>query len=235
MESFTHLTHSDLKVSLYVRMRRSVQPEILDGLPACNLHAIASRRDLLRINHLMGNYRWLLRTVRRAGVSANHRLLEIGAGDGTLTKRLARALPASSVHALDLCGPPTDWPDPDTWISGDLLKFQKFANYTHLIANLILHHFEDESLHALGQTLDQSGIRKIIACEPCRRPLHTYQLRAGKWIGFNHVTLHDGVVSVRAGFRGDELPNLLGLARDRWSWSVRETWMGAYRLEASRR
>ena len=216
-------------------MQRSVQPEILDGLPVCNLDAVASRRDLVKINYLMGNFRWVRRQIRRSKLAKQDRLLEIGAGDGTLAKKLFHALDAVDYHALDQCGPPEDWPNDTQWHSADLLQFNGYSDYTHLLANLVLHHFTAVELSQLGARVRESGIRCIIACEPCRRSVHKHQLRAGKWIGFNYVTLNDGCVSVDAGFRADELPELLGLDSAAWTWSVDETWMGAYRMRADKK
>ena len=63
---------------------RRVQPEILDDLPAEDPRAVRSRRDLRLINRLMGNHRWVLRHV------AEHsgRVVELGAGDGCLARRI---------------------------------------------------------------------------------------------------------------------------------------------------
>lgn len=193
---------------------------------------MASRRDLVKINHLMGNFRWIRRQIRSSGSFKQDWLLEIGAGDGTMAKKLIRDLNTANYHALDQCSRPQDWPGHAEWHCADLLNFTGYSDYTHLLANLILHHFTSEALGRLGARIRESGIRCIIACEPCRRPVHKQQLRAGQWIGFNYVTLNDGCVSVDAGFRADELPQLLGLDSAAWSWSVDETWMGAYRMRA---
>ncbi|NBB79727.1 MAG: hypothetical protein GVY36_09820 [Verrucomicrobia bacterium] len=216
-------------------MQRSVQPEILDGLPACNLDAAASRRDLVKINGLMGNFRWIRHQIGRSNLGRHDRLLEIGAGDGTLAKKLLRDSSPANYHALDQCGPPEGWPSPTQWHSADLLQFTGYGEYTYLLANLILHHFSDRELSKLGTRIRESGIRCIIACEPCRRSFHKAQLRAGKWIGFNYVTLNDGCVSIDAGFRADELPGLLGLDPAVWTWLIEETWMGAYRMRADKK
>jgi len=216
-------------------MQRLVQPEILDGLPPCNIDAIASRRDLVKINQLMGNYRWIRAKIKACSSTNADRYLEIGAGDGTLARHLFQHLPRGSYDALDFSSQPESWPSDSKWIAADLLQFRDYDQYTHLIANLILHHFETDELATLGAKIHQSGVRHIIACEPCRRSFHKVQLRAGKSIGFNYVTLNDGCVSVEAGFRGDELPELLGLPRSEWTWQIDETWMGAYRMRAKRK
>ncbi|MGZ0655224.1 hypothetical protein ACWPKO_13580 [Coraliomargarita sp. W4R53] len=216
-------------------MPRIVQPEILDGLPPCNIDAIASRRDLVKINHLMGNYRWIRAKIKASSSTPLNRYLEIGAGDGTLAKKLSQHLPHGSYDALDFSSKPELWPAGSKWIATDLLQFRDYGQYTHLIANLILHHFKSGDLAALGAKINQSGVQQITACEPCRRSFHKLQLRAGKLIGFNYVTLNDGCISVDAGFRGDELPERLGLPHEEWTWQIEETWMGAYRMLAKRK
>jgi len=216
-------------------MQRLVQTEILDSLPTCNVDAIASRRDLVKINHLMGNYRWIRAKIAASLTTKSDHYLEIGAGDGTLGKRLIKHSPIVTYDALDFASRPTSWPSGSKWFSADILQFEEYSRYTHLIANLILHHFESDELSALGAKINESGVRHIVACEPCRRSFHKVQLRAGKLIGFNYVTLNDGCVSVEAGFRGDELPDLLGLSRAEWTWQITETWMGAYRMLAKRK
>ncbi|MDQ8194278.1 class I SAM-dependent methyltransferase [Coraliomargarita sp. SDUM461004] len=214
-------------------MPRLVQPEILDALPACNPDAIASRRDLVKINHLMGNFRWFNTIIKSQQPQA--RYIEIGAGDGSLAKRLCKLLPPGNYDALDIAAKPRACPNNCKWIVMDLLQYPNYTHYTHLIANLILHHFNSSQLSRLGTHIQNSGIQKLIICEPCRRAIHKLQLRAGKYIGFNYVTLNDGCISVDAGFRGHELAEQLGLSHKEWAWHIDETWMGAYRLLANRK
>jgi len=216
-------------------MQRTVQLEILDHLPACNIDAIASRRDLVKINCLMGNFRWMRSAIKSERNRAALRYLEIGAGDGHLGQRLIRSASIEHYDAIDLSSRPNSWPQSAQWFARDLLSFDGYGDYTHIVANLILHHFESVQLAELGESIQRSGVRCILANEPCRRALHKYQLRAGKLIGFNYVTLNDGCVSIDAGFRGDELPELLGLSREQWTWQISETLMGAYRMRAERR
>jgi hypothetical protein len=45
----------------------------------------------------------------------------------------------------------------------------------------------------------------------------------------NHVTRYDMQVSIRAGFRGDELPRSLALQAP-WNWKSRCTMFGANRV-----
>ncbi|MFP4166965.1 MAG: class I SAM-dependent methyltransferase [Opitutales bacterium] len=215
-------------------MKRRVQPEYLDSLDFQDPEARKSRCNLLTINRAMGNFRWIKRTLRAAS-SSERRLLEIGAGDGALASRLlTKSSDSLSYTGVDLAPAPPSLPKGAAWRQTDLLTYSGYSNADVLVANLILHHFEKHELIRLGKTIRDSSIRRLIISEPHRRTLHKYQVQAGRLAGFNRITLHDARVSIDAGFRGGELPELLGLNNEGWSWRTEITWLGAYRLEASR-
>lgn len=215
-------------------MSRLVKPEKLDTLDPSDSDAIASRRDLKKINQFMGNYRWFESVFCPQCVVRNH-CLEIGAGGGELALRLIQKSCCSTYTAVDRAPAPGDWPDSAFWYRGDLFQYPGFATAEVLIANLVLHHFTDDQLGQIGRQIQNSSIHKIVLNEPCRRAWHKGFLHAGKLIGFNHITLHDGCISIDAGFREDELPRLLGLDPKNWYWKIEETLMGAYRVIAERR
>ncbi len=217
--------------NLPLRMPRLLQPELLDSLPPEHPDARHSRRDLRLINLIMGNHRWLARAVAGA-VRDGERILELGAGDGALARRLAAA--GRAVDALDFAPPPSDWPAGLAWHNANLLSFGGYARYDAVIGNLIFHHFSTEELAVLGRALGEN-VRVIIACEPARRKTsqRLFALLAPLFRA-NHVTRHDARVSIAAGFRGDELPVLLGLDPVKWRWQCRMTRRGAYQLVAVR-
>lgn len=215
-------------------MLRNVQPELLDSLDPSDPGALANRRDLLLINQLMGTYRWFGKLLPRLGHSSIH-ALELGAGDGALGHRLHKRMRFGSYTAVDLIPAPENWPDQALWHQGDLLEYNSFGCNNVLLANLILHHFEDDQLARLGARIQDSGIRHILASEPCRRSMHKWQLRAGSLLGFHPVTLYDGCISIDGGFQGEELPAKLGLSTRDWTWTIQTTFMGAYRWAASRK
>ena len=100
--------------------KRIVIPEILDHLPADDPEAIRSRRDLRRVNLLMGNERWVCRTVRGFPEAAGRGIVEIGAGDGVLCGMLARSFPQARVTAYDLAPRPADLEARVEWRRGDI-------------------------------------------------------------------------------------------------------------------
>jgi hypothetical protein len=116
----------------------------------------------------------------------------------------------------------------------DLRSFEGYADYPVIMGNLIFHQFSEGELAALGERL-RAGARVILACEPERRKLSQVIFGvAGPLLGANHVTLHDGHVSVRAGFRSDELPRALGLPGGGWRCTCASTLIGVNRMVAVR-
>src|SRR5205823_4538574 len=74
-------------------MTRLIIPEWLDDLPAADPGAIRSRRDLQRLNFLMGHVRVLARLLKKTGMMRSIRtLVELGAGDGAFLLQLARRI-----------------------------------------------------------------------------------------------------------------------------------------------
>jgi hypothetical protein len=215
---------------------RVICREILDHLPADDPSALRSRLDLLVVHALMGNIRWVKRALRRGnknsgkpGPSGVHgmRLIEIGAGDGRLCKRISSWFPGSMVIGIDLAARPSGLPKPISWRQGDLLKELPGCVGEALVGVFILHHFPNESLMKIGRML--RDFRVVCFCEP-RRARFPHFLGALMRPFCGKVTRHDLHVSIDAGFVAGELPRLLGLE----SWHVEESvdWRGSLRLLA---
>ncbi|HEY1889008.1 MAG TPA: hypothetical protein VGG63_01275 [Steroidobacteraceae bacterium] len=209
--------------------RREVCPEILDDLSPTDPRAIRSRRDLRRVNRVIGSCGIITRAVRRALVpAAPHRplrILELGAGDGSLALRLARRLATrwreADITLLDR----QSLVDAATaaefarlgWVlrplSVDVLEWarassqQQPAHWDLVLVNLFLHHFEDGPLHELLAAV-ASRCDVLVACEPWRSLPAIIGSRLMPAIGVSADTLYDALASVRAGFRGSELSQL---------------------------
>lgn len=213
-------------------MERLLQPELLDSLPPDHPDALHNRRDLRLTNQIVGNPRWISRTLRQT-LRANEVALELGAGTGDLGLALHRR--GLAVDGLDLWPRPAGWPTERRWHVADLRTFSGYGDYPVIVANLILHQFSDDDLRQLGEALRVRS-RVIIACEPQRRRLSQVLYRTfGPWFGANHVSLHDAHVSIAAGFRGDELARVFGLAPDDWHVRRTVTLLGMHRIVAIRR
>ena len=212
-------------------MQRIVQPELLDELPHDDPGAIGSRRDLRRINALMSNHRWLCGGVSVDGKRPPGKLIELGAGDGILARRLAGA--GHSIEALDLAPQPDGLPASIEWVKGDFFNTLASCSGTTLVACLILHHFQEAELKCLGKLIDKSGISRVLATEPHRSPSALFLARS-LCPFVNPVTRHDITISVRAGFQKGELGAALNLSSDKWKLEESYTLLGAYRFQATR-
>lgn len=214
---------------------RSVTPEILDSLPPDDPAAQASRRDLRLYNRLMGNFSWFGKQLSRHKQPES--IVEPGAGDGGLGLYLKNNdhLHFGSLYmGNDLIGPPPDWPCDWSWNQTDLLALDLNGTYSTLLANLILHQFNDEELARIGEGIGRSSIKRLLINEPSRRRLHLWQIALSRLLGVHPVSLHDARASICAGFRGDELIRILGLQKEDWKIMVSETFMGANRVICDR-
>jgi hypothetical protein len=128
-------------------MKRVVTPEILDQLEPNDPAALHNRRDLRRFNWLMGNDRWMRRTLKRV-VNPEDSLLELGAGAGDFGLYLHKNqnLSCLSYAGLDLWPRPSLWPEHWAWHQADLTDFSNYNEYTVLCGNFILHQFRDAVL-----------------------------------------------------------------------------------------
>lgn len=205
---------------------RIVKPELLDHLPPDDPSARRSRRDLKRINWLMGNERWILNSIRPFKEAAAKGIAEIGAGDGFLSGKLAKAFPHAPVSAFDLAPRPERLDPRVTWNQGNLFQAGDLRGGI-LVANLFLHHFEGEALEQLGRICE--GFEVVAFSEPSRDPVsHLCGHVLDPFV--NHVTRYDMHVSIDAGFLPGELPALLGLDSSRWKVEEDSTWRGAVRM-----
>jgi SAM-dependent methyltransferase len=194
-------------------LARVMEPEWLDELPAADPRALRSRGDIRRVNLIMGNARQIARTLASRQPL---RIADLGAGDGGVMLGVARSLRRPGVEVTLVDRAPA--------VSASLLQqFEKVGwkatvaaedvfeflsnpdNRFHaIVANLFLHHFDRERLRRL-LALAAERAPLFIACEPRRSRLALHASRLLWLLGCNGVTRHDAVVSVRAGFLGDEL------------------------------
>ena len=228
-------------------MQRVVAAEALDSLAEDDALAMASRRDLRRVHRAMGTCGTLVRALH--GLAASHRasaplrLLELGAGDGSLMLRVAGALgkrwPAVELTLLDrqrLVSEATmaryaglGWKatpcvmDALDWAAGagplprgsPAPAAQALPRWDAIVCSLFLHHFEGAALAALLAAAAARG-HCFFACEPRRARLALAGSHLIGAIGANAVTRADAVLSVHAGFQGGEISALWPGSRAAW-------------------
>ena len=184
---------------------RVPEAELLDTLPAADEGAQHSRRDLRKLNWIMGHRRHMVRMMRDASFNT---LIDLGTGDGQFAFSVARALKRRCrlvfVDRQRVPGAPSDL------IVSDVMSFVRGMEQqpgTALMANLFLHHFTDDVLRELFLEASRK-VDHVFACEPRRSHLSLIAIRLLPLIGCNAVTRHDAAASIRAGFLGEELTPL---------------------------
>jgi predicted nicotinamide N-methyase len=229
---------------------RHVSPEALDSLPWQDPAALRARLDLQTLHRAMGTQRILRHTLARMRFVWSEtrplRVLELGAGDGSLLLALSRTLapawPAVELTLLDRqpllsqatvraygergwnavasVGDVSDWAQlqPDPGHTGA-------PAWDLVLSNLFLHHFEDAALRDLLAAISASTDH-FVAVEPRRAPLAWAGSHLVALLGVNSVTRKDAVLSVQAGFRAHELSALWTAGSS--DWRLLETRAGLF-------
>jgi hypothetical protein len=164
---------------------------------------------------MMGGEAWILRELKKlAGVEC---VVELGAGEGCLASSIKAGLPDVRVVAVDLIGAPELLDDGVEWVQGNVLsEVYTVGPNTVVVANLFLHHLDNEELVLLGQRV--RGAKAVLFAEPYRSGFALFWARLiYSFVG--RVTRYDMLVSIRAGFRDGELEELLSAGFE-WSDSV---------------
>jgi hypothetical protein len=216
------------EASIPMTFPRRLETELLDVLPADDPAAERSRRDLRLLNAVMLHPAIMARRMRCHAVEAPKRIIELGAGDGSfmlrLGRRLARHWPGVAVVLVDKQDIVTHETREDIsnlgWrgnrVIQDVFEYLAIAEPADMIvANLFLHHFRPGQLTEIF-TQCATLAPLLIALEPRRTSLPLVGSRLIWLLGCNHVSRHDAVLSVRAGFQDNELSAL---------WPNRRGWI----------
>ena len=215
---------------------RIVKAELLDEMDPGDPQAQRSRRDLRRIHSFMRTPAILRAAITRLGFSSPpRRILELGAGDGTLLLRVARAFshrwPAVELTLLDR----QDLLRTETrkayhtlgWhvvvATTDVLDWAQAPDLTHYdlcVTTLFLHHFREQELRVILAAVAARS-EAFVACEPRRDAWGWVGSRMVGAIGGNRITRSDAVTSVAAGFAGNELGVAWPDSPD--GWDLRES------------
>jgi len=221
-------------------LKRSVEPEMLDSLPPGDQRAMRSRGDLRRINRIMGTGSLIADALDGLLVGrTSARIVELGAGDGSLMLRVARqrakrwppvrlelldmqpVVAAATLTAFHELG----W---EARVAGtDVFDWFARADADEppiVIANLFVHHFDGGRLRALLDGIAAKS-RAFVCCEPRRNRIALAGGALSWAIGCNRVTVNDATLSVRAGFNRRELSALWPRTG---GWQLREQRVGPF-------
>jgi len=236
-------------------MARVVADEALDSLAENDPAAMGSRRDLQRVHSVMGTRKIVVRALRNLMTSrpvmAPLRILELGAGDGTLMLGVARRLAplllkveltlldrkilveSKTIESYSKLGWMAKVQTIDVLVWAEDAIYPPYIDqetkyYDIIVANLFLHHFDGAQLASILSAI-AARTDQFFACEPHRSWFSLVGSHLVGVIGANKVTREDAVLSVHAGFRGNEL-SLLWLENETLSrqWKVHEYSAGLF-------
>ena len=181
---------------------RKIVPELLDS--ASGEEMAVNLDDLHRINRYFGGRQTLrsaLRPLMRPGLT----ILDVGAASADHAAGLADArvvsLDLSEHHLRRGRG---------ARVAADAFALP-FAprSFDFVMANLFLHHFENDVIVRLLQTFATIARVGVVVNDLERSRLAwSFLPLTAPLLGWNRITLHDGPVSVAAGFRPAELAEL---------------------------
>lgn len=210
---------------------RRVERELLDGLAVEDPRAQRSRTDLRRVHRAMATLPIVQRALDRGLEGSIPRtVLELGAGDGSLMRRLARGrasrwpnVRVTLLDRLNAIDPPTlsdirtaGWtPSVVTMDVFDWVAQRDDACWDVVLANLFVHHFAPGDVARLFAAIS-ARTRLFVCCEPRRSALAIAGSHLIGLLGAGPVTRQDAVSSVNAGFRARELSVL---------WPQHEDWI----------
>lgn len=190
------------------RRNRFVQPEILDDQTP--ERAAPSLRDIVRINRFLGGHEVLRGTLRRvADTRGPFSFLDVGAGSGDAAEVVRRIAPRAHTVSLDyrhhhVRSAPADR------IVGDAFRLPvRPRSFDIVYSGLFLHHFSDDEVVSLLAGMREASRGWVVVNDLERHALAYWFLPATRWLfGWDPITLHDGPISVQAGFTAEELKNL---------------------------
>jgi len=191
---------------------RVLKPELLDTLPPDA--ARASLADLVRINRDFGGHgvlRKLLADVTPPNDAFS--FLDVGAASGDMGNVVRSLYPRARVVSFDYLTTHLAAAS-DPRVAGDAFHLP-FApkSFDYVFCSLFLHHFTNEQIVGLLANFGETARRALLAIDLERNPIPYFFLPATVWLfHWDKITVHDGRISVEAGFRANELRDLAQLA-----------------------
>jgi SAM-dependent methyltransferase len=192
----------------YLRRGRVLKPELLDS--AASESRNRNLDDIARINRWFGGHRILLRVLRDlASPRERFSVLDVGAASGDMGECIRKAFPNARVLVTDYrLAHLRNGALPRLAADAFRLPFRP-GSFDFVICSSVLHHFSDEEIVDLIRKTRSLARRALIILDLERHPIPYYFLPMTRRVfGWSTLTLHDGPISVAAGFQAEELASL---------------------------
>jgi len=190
--------------------QRVIVPELLDH--ASPEEAAKVLADLARVNRYFGGHLILRKILRGlAGPDEIFSVLDVGSASGDVGAAIRSRYPRATVVSLDRqefhlgdAAPPK--------VVGDAFQLPFApASFDFVFSSLFLHHFTNDQIVDLLANFKRLARRAVLAIDLERGPWAHRFLPATQWLfDWDRIFVHDGIISVQAAFKREEL---LALAR----------------------
>lgn len=186
---------------------RRIEAEVLDHVSP--EEARPNLADLVRINRYFGGHSVLRKTLAELGPADDATFLDIGAASGDTAREILATYKGARVVSLDTNATNMEQAaEPKVLADAFALPFGR-GSFDYVVSSLFLHHFEDDEVVELLRSFYVTARKGIIICDLERHLLPYLFLPATRhFLGWNRITVSDGVKSVRAAFRTCELKQL---------------------------
>jgi 2-polyprenyl-3-methyl-5-hydroxy-6-metoxy-1,4-benzoquinol methylase len=188
--------------------KRRIQPELLDHAPPDV--ARKNLTDLVRINTYFGGHSTIRKMLAGTiGQQEEFTLLDVGAASGDTGRVITELYPGARVTNLDYNGVNLSSASyPKVIADAFQLPFSS-ERFDYVLSSLFLHHFEDERVEALLREFYRVARRAILIADLERHILPYIFLPISRpFFTWGDITVHDGIRSVRAAFKAEELVKL---------------------------
>ena len=184
---------------------RLIEPEVLDHVPP--EVARPNLADLVRINKRLGGHSVLRKALKAAiQTPGPFSLLDVGAASGDSARFISGVYPDATVTCLDYNATNLERaPRPKLIADAFNLPFAE-RSFDIVLCSLFLHHFQNFEAIELLRGFYRAARQALVVCDLERHVLPYLFLPATRPLfRWNDITVSDGLKSVRAAFKGDEL------------------------------
>ena len=188
---------------------RILEQEMLDTVG--DEEAAFNLNDIARINRLTGARGELLRQLKsRFNANDSFHFLDVGAASGDLARAVQNTFPRAKIYCLDLQYRNLAHA-PNYKVQADAFLLPFSSNAIEVVhCSLFLHHFSIEQTQALVLEMWRVSSNLVLIQDLHRHWLAYYFLPATKLLlNWGSITVEDGMKSVAAGWRREELQELL--------------------------
>ncbi len=227
-------------------VQRTLQKELMDDpkVPAGEMRLVL--KDIDFANRVLGGNRITIDALQRLFMKYpqnSYSIMDVGCGDGSMMRKIASFCRKRQIQIelegwdLSAAGvsqgmqASRDYPEIKL-VQADILKHPcPPKSFDFVITTLTMHHFEDDQLELLLKRMTALARKGVVIND-----LHRNRLAYALFKGFSTIFIrtriarHDGLVSIRRGFRRKELQGLAANFPDmdhkiRWKWAFRWLWI----------